>query len=803
MAKKAKKAKKISSSIETNKSENKLSGGLAALKNFVSSNEDEEHGSLADSLKSAQTSHDAADNERKEKVAQSLDDDIQLLVGELKLVIEKNKKLEIESKQKHERATQLENSAEVFKKDAEQSKKELEKEIKEIVTQKKKLASDKSDIAVRLESLQEQELDAEMGFSNKHMEMIEKFKSGKEELLIKLESKKQEIENEIEQLISRKETLSSSENTLLEKKLEVIKNKEDQLQKLEDKNQQAQVVIQRRLRQVEVTEDDTENHKKELEKEVETKFIQQLSSMSNQNQNLHEQISKYKSSEVEQLKQLSAYGELERQLNGLTGKELLEQLSQLKSEKSQLKEQLDAKPSEQIQERYKETQQELREVTQRFQTIQVELQKTKTQLNMNRHSVVEIEQLEMQKKAIEKRNELLAARLDELSNEVDSLVSKQQSKSAFPALLALDSKYKASAITETVPSLSAFAKELQQRIAWDAKEQKELFYRIEDIHLFLAGLAMSRLHILQGISGTGKTSLAQAFSRAIGGGCKTVSVQAGWRDKGDLIGHFNAFEKKFYEEEALQGIYEAQCPQYQDRPYIILLDEMNLSRPEQYFAEFLSALELDPSKRILPLMTTGQAGGPEKLIDGRKIKIPENVWFIGTANHDETTFEFADKTYDRAHVMELPRHKNRFEIDRSLGQVTISFSSLEDAFNGAAIKHKATVQQLVKALDDSALSLCLDDEFNVSWGNRLERHLHKFIPVMLECGSDLGFSVDHILATKVLRAGKATGRYDTTSKNIKTLKEELNNFWKTQKYATKPVACLKLLDSELKHKGEI
>jgi len=804
MAKNPKKTKKNSSSNETNKSEKKLAGDLASVKNFVASNDNEDHGLLADSLKVAQKSHEAADNEKKSKVAESLEHDIQQLVGELKVLIDKNKKLEIENKQKQERTIQLETNAEILKKEGEQSKKESEKEIKDIATQKKKIASDKADIAGRLESLQEQELDAEMGFSNKHMDMIDKFKSDKEELLTKLEGKKQQVEENIEQLISKKETLSASENTLLETKLKAIKSREEQLQQLEQKNQHAQVVVQRRLKQAELSEDDTETYKKELEKEIETKFIQKLSSMDNHNQNLHEQIAKYKNSEAEQLKQLSAYGELERQLDGLTGKELLEQLSLLKREKLELKEKLASKPSEQIQESYKATQQELREVTQRYQTSQVELQKTKTQLNMNRHSVVEIEQLEMQKRAIEKRNELLAARLDELSNEVDGLVNKQQSKSAFPALLKLDSDYKASAITETVPSLSVFAKELQHRIAWDAKEQKELFYRIEDIHLFLAGLAMSRLHILQGISGTGKTSLAQAFSRAVGGGCKTVSVQAGWRDKGDLIGHFNAFEKKFYEEEALQGLYEAQCPQYQDRPYIILLDEMNLSRPEQYFAEFLSALELDPNKRILPLMTTGQAGGPEKLIDGRKIKIPENVWFIGTANHDETTFEFADKTYDRAHVMELPRHKHQFEIDRSLQQVTISFSSLESAFDCAAVAHKATVQQLVKDLDDSGLSLCLDEDFNVSWGNRLERHLHRFIPVMLECGSNLGFAVDHILATKVLRAGKATGRYDTTSKNIETLKEELNDFWHSQPlFESKPIACLKLLESELKRKGEI
>ena len=253
----------------------------------------------------------------------------------------------------------------------------------------------------------------------------------------------------------------------------------------------------------------------------------------------------------------------------------------------------------------------------------------------------------------------------------------------------------------------------------------------------------------------------------------------------------------------MQALYEAQSPAYSDRPYIVLLDEMNLSRPEQYFAEFLSALELDPKDRILALMTTGQPNGPEKLIDGRKIKIPENLWFIGTANHDETTFEFADKTYDRAHVMELPRQPDKFEINKDLEPVTYSFDSLEAAFQTASLKHSATVTKLIRDLDNSVFTLLLSDEFNVSWGNRLERHFSRFIPVMLECGSDLGFALDHMLATKVLRAGKATGRYDTNHEDISSLIDALNEFWRTQGFNSKPEASLKLLNNELKKKSSL
>ena len=199
---------------------------------------------------------------------------------------------------------------------------------------------------------------------------------------------------------------------------------------------------------------------------------------------------------------------------------------------------------------------------------------------------------------------------------------------------------------------------------------------------------MSKLHLLQGISGTGKTSLPLAFARATGAGHTIVEVQAGWRDKTDLLGHFNSFEHRFQEMNFLQGLYQAQCPAYRDRLYLIVLDEMNLSRPEQYFAEFLSALELDEKKQFITLLPTAAPAAPLGFHDGRQLRIPPNVWFIGTANHDETTVEFADKTYDRAHVMELPHEYKPFPLNKKLrARHPLAVAALTDAFTHARKTH--------------------------------------------------------------------------------------------------------------------
>ena len=806
MAKRSKARKQSVATNVTNTSNSavdKIGSALAAVDNLTESDDGSIFGALAEKLKLAKTSHDAASEEQKKEASESYGNDIQDLVGELKKLVEQSKKIEADNKQSLSRSKQLEESVEELKKKIELEKKELDKQSKELLANKKKNAEDTAEIANKLEELKEQELDAESGFAAKHMKMLESFEEKQNKLTESLEQKKLNLEKEVDELTKAKQSLNEAEKALLEEKLQELSYKEWALDEKEFQLNQEKTLIERKRKQAQLTNEEASSYKASLKGQIEQEFTYQISSLENQKENLEKQIAQYDLGEKQLLAKLSSFKDIERQFGDDTPQEILEQLNHYKQTVNKLRLELDEKPSEQLEQNYKELKKIYEALEQEYNNAHAELQQNKVQLTKSRMSVIELEQVQKQKQTLEKHNQLLKAAVDQLSTDVDDLVNKQQAKTAFPALLELDSKLRAKGITETVPSLTDFAKDLQHRIAWDADEQKELYYRLEDIWLFIAGLSMSRLHILQGISGTGKTSLAKAFARAVGGGVKTISVQAGWRDKGDLIGHFNAFEKKFYEQETLQALYEAQSPAYSDRPYIVLLDEMNLSRPEQYFAEFLSALELDPKDRIITLMTTGQPNGPEKLIDGRKIKIPENLWFIGTANHDETTFEFADKTYDRAHVMELPRHKNTFEINKDLELVTYSFDSLEAAFEAAANKHSSKVTKLIKELDSSELSMILEEEFNVSWGNRLERHFVRFIPVMLECGSDLGFALDHMLATKVLRAGKATGRYDTEHEDILNLIDALNDFWRTQGFNSKPEASLKLLNNELKKKSSL
>jgi len=442
--------------------------------------------------------------------------------------------------------------------------------------------------------------------------------------------------------------------------------------------------------------------------------------------------------------------------------------------------------------------------------VHTDLANHKAQLLRLRLGVSDKESLEREKRALEKHNQILAARLNDLGKTVDDLTQSQQSDKTFPEMGWMDTASNADWIKERgakelslpeqdVPDLKKFSLELQHRIA-QAEDETPLYFCPEDIQLLIAGLAMSQLHIFQGISGTGKTSLAKAFAKAVGGHCTDIAVQAGWRDRDDLLGHYNAFEKKFYERECLQGLYRAQTSAYKDRCNIILLDEMNLSRPEHYFAEFLSALEKnDPKERLIILSESRLPNAPTLLVDGRKIRVPHNVWFMGTANHDETTNEIADKTYDRAHVMTLPRHEEGagFKIERK-PRASYSYTTLMARFDNAVTQNAAEVEELLTEMTTGPLTKILQDRFDIGWGNRFERQAKRFVPVFMAAGGRKEDALDHFLASRVFRRGKVTGRYDATIDDLTAIEQALTTAWKGWK--SPPLRSLGLLAEDRRRK---
>ena len=277
-----------------------------------------------------------------------------------------------------------------------------------------------------------------------------------------------------------------------------------------------------------------------------------------------------------------------------------------------------------------------------------------------------------------------------------------------------------------------------------ACSKMHLYYEIRTIRLMFAGLASTKMILLQGISGTGKTSLPYSMGKYFKNDATICSVQPSWRDRTELFGYFNEFTKKFNETEFLRRIYEAG---YNDDINVIVLDEMNIARVEYYFAEMLSVLEMpDPNEWKLELVPASWPDDPIHLKDG-KLQIPQNVWYVGTANNDDSTFAVSDKVYDRALVINLDSKGVPFEAPETEAK-RISYKYIESLYQKAFKDHPVSQ----KVLDDIAkLDLYVIEHFRVAFGNRIMKQMLLFVPAYVACGGTELDGIDYVLATKVFR----------------------------------------------------
>ena len=277
-----------------------------------------------------------------------------------------------------------------------------------------------------------------------------------------------------------------------------------------------------------------------------------------------------------------------------------------------------------------------------------------------------------------------------------------------------------------------------------ASYKLQLYYSIEDIRRFVAGLAVSKIVILQGMSGTGKTSLAYALGDYIGNPSTVVPVQPMWKERTDLIGYYNEFTKKFNETVLLQKMYEAN---YSRSMYVTILDELNIARVEYYFAEFLSLLEIaSPERRHLDIVTDEWANDPIQLRGGQ-MRLPNNMWFIGTANNDDSTFAISDKVYDRAMIMNLDNKCEPFKAPKTKEKKITAEKFFELAKE--AIEEYPITNRNLNRLEK--LDRYMIKTFNITFGNRIMKQIQQYIPIYVACGGEELDALDDILSKKVLR----------------------------------------------------
>ncbi len=294
-----------------------------------------------------------------------------------------------------------------------------------------------------------------------------------------------------------------------------------------------------------------------------------------------------------------------------------------------------------------------------------------------------------------------------------------------------------------------------------AASQLKLYYDLDMMRYFLASMGTSRIIILQGISGTGKTSLPYAFGKFVQKDTTVVSVQPSWRERTELYGYFNEFTKRYAETEFLQAIYE--CNYYRD-PHIVILDEMNIARVEYYFAEMLSILEMPLQEEWKVDVVTAVWDNDPCLIEGGKIQITNNVWIVGTINNDDSTFAVADKVYDRAIPIDLDSRADPFECEMT-DPVYISTDRLNQLFDEAKAAYPVS-QEIMDKLE--LVNAYLIKNFRLAFGNRIMKQIGDFVPCFIGCGGTEIQAIDFIVAKKVLR------KFESLSLGF--MKDELTKF---------------------------
>ena len=265
-----------------------------------------------------------------------------------------------------------------------------------------------------------------------------------------------------------------------------------------------------------------------------------------------------------------------------------------------------------------------------------------------------------------------------------------------------------------------------------------LIYTPALIKRFAFSLMTKPFVILSGLAGSGKTQLAITFAKALVEDTDTqlctVSVGADWTNREPLLGFPNALQSNQYvrpESRVLDLMIEANMPENANKPYFLILDEMNMSYVERYFADFLSAME---SKEAIPLWNG--CLDPDSEDDDSddtptSIKLPSNLFIIGTINVDETTYMFSPKVLDRANVIEFKISADEMSSflenmkdvnpDNIIGKAAnMAASFVKIASNNDLEKNEAAVETLKKFFGELK-------NVNAEFGYRSATEIFRFI----------------------------------------------------------------------------
>lgn len=324
----------------------------------------------------------------------------------------------------------------------------------------------------------------------------------------------------------------------------------------------------------------------------------------------------------------------------------------------------------------------------------------------------------------------------------------------FPALSKMDVEYEGYE-QDKLEEVDITLNDLCDRFRNYLAKEEKLYFDIDTIRFFISGFAASHFMILEGLSGTGKSSLPRYFAKFANANLLFIAVQATWRDKTNLIGYFNNFSNNYQETEFLESLYHANYNP--DMIHIFVLDEMNISRVEYYFADFLSVLEYPQEQWKIKIMQLPFNFIPPAKLDNGNITIPGNSYFVGTANKDDSTFTITDKVYDRAITIDFDDRNDAFVVDGNAETVQLS----QTTFNKLLTEAKNNPKNQLTEEDYEKFRHITDyinEQFDITFGNRILNQIAQVVPTFVACGGKKEDALDFLLSRKII--AKIEGRFE-------------------------------------------
>lgn len=317
-------------------------------------------------------------------------------------------------------------------------------------------------------------------------------------------------------------------------------------------------------------------------------------------------------------------------------------------------------------------------------------------------------------------------------------------------------------------------------------------FKREDIINLYTCFKTGAMTILAGLSGSGKSSLVRLFAKAINANFTLVSVKATWNDDADLLGFYHPEQKNYISTNFLDTILKAEANR--DQLFFVCLDEMNLSKIEHYFSEFLSVLEQDKDNRKLQLYSELEYRNKQEKSNLRQIPyqifIPNNLFIFGTINIDETTHPLSDKVLDRIQIIQFEAvdFTNKIKKDDSILPVKLDFDKYKEYC-------KKSDNILTIEWFNDLNKILLEGGFH--FGHRVKQHIEDYCALYPEYHSNNDNIIDIQIIQKILPKIKGfkseeiknmfnklrdefDGKYPKTLAKIEKMeKMDAINYWET------------------------